>query len=120
MNRKKPAELKKLQGTYQPCRDKSTISPSPADLGDPPDHLNDTERAVWQEIAERLPEGTAGRGDAVSFELLVTLFSRHRTGELNGSEYTLLARMLSKFGLTPADRGAVSPPITPKRARWTR
>ena len=87
------------------------FEPKPAGpLGNAPAHLNAAKQATWNELAQLLPKGLAGDLDRVAFEILTALLSkfRHDRGSMRSAEYSLMAQMITKFGLTPADRSRVS------------
>jgi len=76
-------------------------------LGDPPEHLNEAERAAWIELAGNALPDTLGRADRTTLELTVSLLLKLRSGAAMASELSLLATQLAKLGMSPADRSRV-------------
>ena len=83
-------------------------------LGDPPEHLDESERAAWLELASNATPGTLSKADRVALELTARLLLKMRSGESKAAELTLLAGQLAKFGCTPADRSRVTAIPKPK------
>lgn len=73
----KPTALKKLQGTYQPCRAaKNEIAPTPG-VPPPPAHLDAIARAKWEELVPQLAElGVLSRMDGGTLEALCVTYSQ--------------------------------------------
>ena len=119
-NWKVSSAKKKLRGTFRQDRVNTEVSISTEKLGPAPAHMVDEEKATWKEIAKRIPEGIATGSDRISFEILVWLMVKFRSGEISGTETTLLLRAISKFGLSPQDRDSVSavPPKKKETSRW--
>jgi hypothetical protein len=99
-------------------------APQPAgELGEPPNHFSDLERDLWSEIAGMTAPGVLTSADRLLVELTTELLRRFRgwqraTGEyvepLKPVELGHLRACLGSMGLTPADRGRVSPSDAPK------
>jgi len=77
-------------------------------LGDPPQHLSQSERVLWFEIATEIPSGVATNADRPAFEILVCLFNQFRQSRrITGAELSQLTGLFGRFGMTPADRSKV-------------
>lgn len=133
MAARKPTAVKQLAGTLQACR-VNVLEPTPAKGWPPaPAYLSLREQAAWQETCQLLDaQGTLTLADAFAVEELAVL--RAEVAELredvraNGRYYTSnagleklrpivkleaeksrhLLALLSRFGLTPADRSRVN------------
>lgn len=79
----KPTELKKIEGTYQKCRDKSpTLKPSMEVGLDAPDDLNEWGQKLWTEIfSEYGKVGLITRVDLGSFHSLCSWYGIFREAE---------------------------------------
>jgi phage terminase small subunit len=113
---RKPTALLELNGAFDKNpqrRRKRQHEPKPENpLGSPPMHLRENEMAVWLELSEQLPAGVATSMDRAAFELVTCLlvqFRQHRES-MTGSQMTLLATLLGRFGMNPADRSRVAIP----------
>lgn len=97
-------------------------------LGDPPEYFNEVQRAIWHELVLQVPEGVLTIADRMLVEIYCTLVARHRGGAKDGedrpappetlkaAEYNLIISILSRMGLTPADRSRINAPTTKKQA----
>ncbi|MGE0803713.1 MAG: hypothetical protein AB7G13_22390 [Lautropia sp.] len=87
------------------------------DLGDPPEWLPDRVRIAWQEIAAAVAPGVLQRSDRLAVELLATLLTEFRADPVafGSRKYTVLQTLLTRCGMTPADRAriVVPPPAPP-------
>jgi phage terminase small subunit len=114
---RKPSNVLKMSGAFDKNPDRGRAranEPVPAgELGGPPKHLSPAAKKIWLELAKQLPAGVAADCDRLSFELIVTLMSRFRDGSIRGFELTAMNSLLSRFGLTPADRSRIS--VTPAK-----
>lgn len=85
-------------------------------LGDPPMHLSEAQLAAWLEIVADAIPGLLNAADRVSVEIAAVTLAKIRDGSAIGGDYRLLANLLGRFGMTPADRSRVSAP-QPKAKR---
>lgn len=110
-----PSYLLEARGSFKrnPNRKRVDVVDDRA-LGDPPEHLNESERAAWLELAANATPDTLSRADRIALELTARLLLKMRSGEARASELTLLAGQLAKFGCTPADRSRVVATPKPK------
>jgi len=78
-------------------------------IGDPPDRLPEPVRAAWAEIVASCHEGVLARPDRLAVEVAATLLAelRENPAGFKTSRLTVLQNLLSKFGMTPADRQRV-------------
>src|ERR1700675_3392802 len=83
-------------------------------LGGPPKTFTDEQKKLWREFAKMVPAGVATYADRWAVEIIVCTMAKFRAGTSSGAERAQLASMLSKFGLTPADRGRVVATLAPK------
>lgn len=110
-NPKKPTELRVLQGTAN--RNKQRNSPNPPqvteDIGEPPNHLGEQEKAIWNELKQNLYSGVLASGDRISLEIICRLIAEMRNDFENfqAAKITQLNSFLSKFGMTPSDRAKI-------------
>jgi len=84
--------------------------PSAGPLGDAPDGMGDDEKALWAELEGIMPSGVTEKSDRWSFEVLVRLMAKMRSGKASGSDVSQLTSLLAKFGMTPSDRSRVAGP----------
>ena len=113
---RKPTAVLEASGAFvhDPQRRRAPEPAPTGPLGGPPDHLDDHEKGVWHEFAALLPDKVAWNADRPSFELAVCLMAqfRHHRGAMTGSQQTLLASLLGRFGMSPVDRLKISIPAS--------
>jgi hypothetical protein len=103
-----PSYLLENRGAYKKNPNRKRNDPvDDRALGDPPEHLNKSERAAWLELAGNALPDTLGRADRTTLELTVSLLLKLRSGAAMASELSLLATQLAKLGMSPADRSRV-------------
>jgi hypothetical protein len=104
---RKPTAVLELTGAFRknPQR-RRTEPPATGPLGDPPEHFTAEQASVWHELAAVCPPGVLTRSDRLIVEIAVVLMlrvrqqgPRMRRGELN-----VLISVLSRMGMSPADR----------------
>ena len=78
------------------------------------------DRILWAELANLVPIGVGEHSDRWTFEVLVCLMAKFRSGIALGGEVSQLLSLLAKFGMTPSDRSRVSAalPAEPKNDPW--
>jgi hypothetical protein len=81
-------------------------------IGPPPDHLDEATAALWRQLAARLPEGVGNRHDGPSFELLVAVMAKLRSGKFSAADCVQLRSLLHDFGMNPSShlRASMPPP----------
>jgi hypothetical protein len=77
-------------------------------IGTIPSCLNKQERAAWRRIVSESIPGVLGRADRMGVELASRLYARVNAGEASGIEHNQLIKLLSQFGMLPADRSKIS------------
>ncbi len=77
-------------------------------VGDPPDNLSKPEKVIWKRIVEESITGVLGQADRIAVELACKLYVRVDDGTAKGVDYNQLIKLLSQFGMTPADRSKIS------------
>ena len=83
-------------------------------LGSPPKTLTDEQKQTWRESAKMVPAGVATYSDRWAVEIVVCAMVKFRAGTITGAERSQLTSLLSRFGLTPADRSRVVATLAPK------
>src|SRR6202035_766907 len=82
-------------------------------LGSPPKTFTDEQKKLWREFAQMVPAGVASYADRWAAEIVVCAMAKSRAGTISGAETAQLTSLLSRFGLTPADRSRVVATIAP-------
>lgn len=77
------------------------------ELGDFPEHLEESLRGPWYEIVARVPEGVLQDSDALIVETAARLLAWTRQTDCKLGVYSALIQALSKLGCTPLDRRRV-------------
>ena len=88
-------------------------------LGSPPSDFTPAQAAAWFEIAEIAPPGVLTGADRIAVEIgasLLAMFGADRDG-FPPSKLLRLDVMLSKLGLSPADRSKIGLPIKKRSER---
>jgi hypothetical protein len=83
-------------------------------LGSPPKSFTDQQKKLWREFAKVVPAGVATYADRWAVEIVVCAMAKFRAGTISGTETGHLTSLLSRFGLTPADRSRVVATLAPK------
>jgi hypothetical protein len=83
-------------------------------LGSPPKSFTDEQKQTWREFAKMVPAGVATYADRWAVEIVVCAMAKFRSGTIAGAERAQLTSLLSKFGLTPADRSRVVATLAPQ------
>jgi hypothetical protein len=88
-------------------------------LGSPPKSFTDEQKRIWREFAKIVPPGVATYADRWAVEIVVCAMAKFRAGIISGTETGQLTSLLSRFGLTPADRSRVVATLAPKEeSEW--
>lgn len=83
-------------------------------LGSPPKTFTDEQKKLWREFAKMVPAGVATYADRWAVEIVVCTMARFRAGTISGAETGQLTSLLSRFGLTPADRSRIVAILAPE------
>ena len=83
-------------------------------LGSPPKTFTDEQRELWREFAKMVPAGVATYADRWAVEIVICAMAKFRDGTITGGERSQLTSLLSRFGLTPADRSRVVATLAPE------
>lgn len=107
-----PSNVLELRGAFDKNPQRRREEPKvDTGLGAPPDYLTTEELAAWAEIEASAPEGILSRADRITVEMMVRTLIKFRNREpVKTAEMNLLLSMLSRFGMTPADRSRVAAP----------
>jgi hypothetical protein len=88
-------------------------------LGSPPKSFTDEQKKLWHEFAKIVPPGVSTYADRWAVEIVVCAMAKFRAGTISGTETGHLTSLLSRFGLTPADRSRVVATLVPKEeSEW--
>jgi hypothetical protein len=105
---RKGIEQKLIEGNAGGRELTPEVQPS-GPLGQPPAHLKPKQVELWNELSLIVPPGAVAASDRWSFELLVSLMDKFRSGKAKTADVNQLSSFLARFGLSPADRRRVSP-----------
>ncbi len=83
-------------------------------LGTPPKTFTDEQKKLWREFARVVPAGVETYADRWAVEIVVCAMAKFRANSISGAETGQLTSLLSRFGLTPADRSRVVATLAPK------
>ena len=80
------------------------------DIGEPPSGFSLTEAAAWKDIVETSHAGVFCRADRIVVEIASRLLADYRLAPITFADARLLRlnKLLSSFGMTPADRSRVT------------
>jgi len=108
--KKHPERMREREGEPQPA----------GAIGRPPDSLNETERAIWSEVASTLPEGVLGDTDRIAMERLCRLIcqARYDPDNFTSAREKDLISYLGRFGMTPSDRAKITIPQQSQSSGW--
>lgn len=108
-----PTNVLKLRGADK--KDPKRLRPrehEPKDdrvVGDPPEHLDDSEKACWLELRENAIKGVLLQSDRTALELTAYLLAKHRNEEkLTVQEMRALISLLGQMGFTPSERSRIN------------
>jgi phage terminase small subunit len=106
----KPTEILELNGSFQknPKRRRPVAPKSKDEIGEPPAHLDPTEKQIWAELIQNAPQGVLTSADRVILALACQLESKARTRTISDAQRNQLIKILSLFGFTPADRSRIT------------
>lgn len=115
---KKPAAIAIASGTVKahPARARTDLVASGA-IGPPPDYLDEVEREVWSELVGAAPSGVLKAADRTALAVATKMTARMRAGaDISAATCNALTSLLTKLGLTPAGRLALSVPASRQSA----
>ena len=78
--------------------------------GVPPARFDAELTEIWYEMVDRLPPGVWAQSDRLAVEMACRLTRKLLHDGIHGAELSTLNSLLSRFGMTPADRSKVSVP----------
>lgn len=109
---KKPTAVLKLVGAFEknPQRERPAEPEPTGEIGAAPKRLNQRQRKIWDEVLSNLPPGVAANSDRIALELLVMRLDtfRQTPAVLTAADTNQLISLLSRFGMTPADRSRIN------------
>lgn len=118
MPARKPTALLELSGAFDknPQRKRTAEPNSGRGVGPAPGYLTEGQQEIWDEIVGNCAAGVFQSGDRLVLESLVVLVSEFRADppSFGGRRYQQLVTLLSRCGMTPADRSRVTVPSAPQ------
>jgi phage terminase small subunit len=112
-----PLQIQQLKGADKkdPARYRDRVAAVPrnaAPLGEPPAHLSPSETVAWNELASMFAANVTCSADRWAVEIASCLMAKRRDNpdKFKAADAQLLVSLLSRFGMTPADRSKVSAP----------
>lgn len=116
---RKPTNVLRLKGADrvhpERMREREGEPENVCPIGGPPEWLDEDERKAWGDIVGQAIPGVLGGADTVSMEVAAMLLAKFRRGENTGPELSQLIKLLSQFGMTPADRSKINLPGKKKK-----
>lgn len=130
--KKKPVELKMIEGTYRKDRDKLNAPKVTGDLVSPPNYFSEEQTGVWKYAIENAPKGLLKKLDISILEIWVTAYVTYRESYAKVQEMgqvmtspsgypivnpylsnmnkqaTIMMKAASELGFTPTSRSKVS------------
>jgi phage terminase small subunit len=105
-----PTEILELRGAFEnhPKRRRPVGPKSKDRIGEPPAHLDATEKQIWAELIQNAPQGVLTSADRVILGLACQLEGKARTRTISDAQRNQLIKILSLFGWTPADRSRIT------------
>lgn len=101
-----------LRGTLEANKRKRANTPQPLrPIGSPPVHMTKESKQIWKRLVKDAPAGYLACSDRAIMEILCGLIAEYRADPagMQSSRLALLQNVMSKCGLSPADRGKVVP-----------
>lgn len=109
-----PTNILKLRGVEKNHperlkeRENEPVNKNP--IGGPPDYLSANEEKAFRLIVKESIDGVLGEADRIAVSIASKLLAKVMDDEYNGAELGQLNKLLSQFGMTPADRSKISLP----------
>ena len=116
-----PTEVLSVRGAFvkHPERKRPIGPKSKRPLGDPPDYFDEFEAAIWRETVGNCAAGVLTSADRVSMELISLSLAKVRRREpLSGAERGQMTALLSRMGMTPADRSRIHADPEPEKSQF--
>jgi phage terminase small subunit len=114
---RKPTAILDASGAFRKNPDRRRVDPATTgDLGPPPRYFDKTQKKIWKELAEMAPVNVLANADRWCCELACVLMGQLRAGSLSVAQGAQLVSLLSRLGLTPADRSRVGVAPGPKKS----
>ncbi len=112
---RKPTAIHEANRTFEHNPDRGRArenEPVPdGPIGNPPEYFDEIQKKIWAEVVQQCPFGVLTIADRMIVEIYCSLVGRFRSGEtLKAAEYNLIISILSRMGLTPADRSKINVP----------
>ena len=80
-------------------------------LGEVPKELSKIEKKYWDQLKKESIEGVLGRADRIAVSIAAKLMAiAHSTEGTKAAQTAQLIKLLSQFGMTPADRSKIDIP----------
>jgi phage terminase small subunit len=107
---RKPAAVQEASGAWRKNPSRRRIEPKvTGPLGPAPRYFSADQKKIWRELADMAPLDVLANADRWCCELACSLMDRLRSGKLSVAQGAQLVSLLSRLGLTPADRSRVAP-----------
>ena len=84
-------------------------------LGDPVKKLSVAERRYFETIEREAIDGVLGEADRFAVAIAAKLMKKFFDDDYTGPELSQLTKLLSQFGMTPADRSKINLPGKKKK-----
>ena len=108
---RKSTQVLESSGAFRTHPERRRADPETSgEIGDPPEHLTESEQDTWEEIVKLALPGVLTLHDRVALEIATRLLDEFRTDSRSFAAARLarLEALLGRFGMTPADRSRVS------------
>jgi hypothetical protein len=109
---RKPTAMLEAAGSFEkhPGRRRTREPNSGRGIGPAPAHLDEGQRAIWDEVVSSCAPGVFQSSDRGMMEMLCVLFAEFRADYVGfgGRKYQTLFTLLARCGMTPADRSRVT------------
>ena len=109
-----PTNILKLRGVEKNHperlkeRENEPVNKNP--IGNPPRHLTREEKKAFRVIVKESIDGVLGQADRMAVAIAARLLVKENDDEITGAQLSQLVRLLSQFGMTPADRSRINLP----------
>ena len=88
-------------------------------LGEPPEFISEDEKKFWRVIEKESIPGVLGEADRQAVAIAAKLLAIcHSEDGASSAQINQLTKLLSQFGMTPADRSKISIPKTKDKNRF--
>ena len=107
-----PTNVHKLKGTGkvhpERMREREGEPEDNRELGEPPEWLGEDGKQAWREIVDNAIPGVLKKADGTAVSLAADSLAKVWAGSASTAEKGLLVKLLSQFGMTPADRSKIN------------